>query len=239
MRCYVLELQCFKVWLCTGLPNHKRTLRWCSGRGSQLLPLKHETVTASGHRAHTAVLRKAPGGTCDPPGPAWPPMAVPKGKLEYFLFVDLHKYVPTTHLIPSFAAKSKGTGISNGTRLDLPSHRVSCISRGWEGRCCSLTHTTPGMFRTLVAVPAPDWPQEKAGESVFWGWSLDSFRPVQYVSYSWNEKTWASAWAFIADQKTNEAKNVSLIPWLLQFSAEFVPDLAHFMIKWMWVVAHG
>lgn len=61
------------------------------------------------------------------------------------------------------------------------------------------------------------------------GWSLDSFRPMQCVSYSWNEKTWASAWAFITDQETNEAKNVSLIPWLLQFSAEFVPDLAHLM----------
>lgn len=94
---------------------------------SQLFPLKHETVTASGHRAHVAVLRKAPGGICDPAGIT-------------FSFLDLHKYVPTTQLIPSLAAKTNRTGISNGTRLDLPPHRVSCVSRGWEGHCCSWPH---------------------------------------------------------------------------------------------------
>lgn len=51
-------------------------------QGSQLLPL--QCVTASGHRAHVAVLRKAPGGTCDPPGPAWSPIGVLKVKLEHF-----------------------------------------------------------------------------------------------------------------------------------------------------------
>lgn len=57
------------------------------------------------------------------------------------------------------------------------------------------------------------------------------------VSYGCNKKTCASVLASIEDQETNEAENLSLIIWLLQFSAEFVPDLAHFMIKWMLVVA--
>lgn len=148
--------------------------------------------------------------------------------------------MPTTNLIPSLTAKinrncyqqqdeagsapSQALLYLKGLRrapLLLATHRTRC-SEPW----CQCQHLTDPSRKlpTLLRMWArsgrsdPDRGDDAAVlETLHQGWSLDFFRPMQCVSYSWNEKTWASAWAFIADQKTNEAKNVSLISWLLQF----------------------
>lgn len=74
-------------------------------------------------------------------------------------------------------------------------------------------------------------PSTKGGASITLG--------QRHVWATAGMKTWASALAFRADQEANEAEHLSLIFWLLQYSAEFVPDLAHLMIKRMRVVAQG
>lgn len=263
MRCSVFELKCFKVWICTGLHNHERTLKWCSGSSTVNCSLSNMPVTASGHRAHSAVLRKAPGGTCDPPGPAWSPMGVPKGKLEYFFISGFAQICANNSLNTFPHCKNKQELVSatgRGWICPLTRSPVSQEPEKGTGAPCHTPHlgcSEPWFQCQHLSDPRKKLPTllqmwARSGRSVsdrrddaavletlHQGWSLDSFRPMQCVSYSWNEKTWTSAWAFIADQETNEAKNVSLIPWLLQFSTEFVPDLAHLMIKRMWVEAHG
>lgn len=158
---------------------------------SKLLPLKHETVPASGHRAHVAVLRKAPGGTCDHLALPDHPWQCQRASWNIVLFLDLHKYVLTTHLIPSLAAKPKGTGISNGTRLDLPPDRVSCISRGWESTAAPCHKPTwdvqnPGGSASTWLTPGKSWGDQSSADV------------SQKGKFSFTHERWCSSSAHLA-----------------------------------------
>lgn len=88
------------------------------------VPLKHGSVTVQWQaedKAHVAMLRKAPGGTRDPSGPAWPPIGVPKGTLELFV-ISMFSQICVSDPFNTFphCKTPAGIYICNGLGLIFP-----------------------------------------------------------------------------------------------------------------------